>query len=449
MDIRVSERWIVWFAMVCMAGCTTPAALRRQTVGQGGTVADIHQQQVLDNLAKFVADPYAIPSFAVAATGSTQVNDSGEANLDLGWISTGFDAVGLSFGGSRSHNDSWTTTPITDPRKLELMRCAYQRATSQCTGMPESACCPDCRQRFNEFYTGRSVSTRMEKDGSGKDVVVYQCDGAGRVANLVPQPCQDSDLCSRCGKERADMAGCAPTLPPPADPDNRCYCNERASSGIASVNSECLNAAGGCWLCYGCKKCVPKECGYVGHYCGTYVWVPPGPGRDELAKLTLAILDYAVHDDRQLPAKEVTAYLSANGVPATSSTAAYVVKATIGAHESSASVARADLPSPAVTQSLQSQADALRETLRSELNVKPGRPLNLSTRMQALAQSERTAAEKQAVEETFSEYQSLRRDIQALNRVELAPPLEPLPQQLTPVPNTNLLYLQQQLNTVR
>ncbi|MEM8864785.1 MAG: hypothetical protein AAGF31_04490, partial [Planctomycetota bacterium] len=51
---------------VATTGCTTARALRHNTVSQANTVADIHQQQVLDNLAKFVHDPYAIPSFAVA-----------------------------------------------------------------------------------------------------------------------------------------------------------------------------------------------------------------------------------------------------------------------------------------------------------------------------------------------------------------------------------------------
>lgn len=46
------------------------------------------------------------------------------------------------------------------------------------------------------------------------------------------------------------------------------------------------------WFCTGCKKDVPKNAPYVANYGSTYVWVLPH-GTDELARLTLAILDYA------------------------------------------------------------------------------------------------------------------------------------------------------------
>lgn len=44
-------------------GCTH-MHLHRSTVRQAGTLDDIYQQQVLDNLAKFVYDSNSLPHFA-------------------------------------------------------------------------------------------------------------------------------------------------------------------------------------------------------------------------------------------------------------------------------------------------------------------------------------------------------------------------------------------------
>ena len=54
----------------------------------------------------------------------------------------------------RSQQEAFTVTPVNDPRKLELMRCAYQLAVSSCGRGAVSGTCPDCQTRFNVFYTG-------------------------------------------------------------------------------------------------------------------------------------------------------------------------------------------------------------------------------------------------------------------------------------------------------
>ena len=58
------------------------------------------------------------------------------------------------------------------------------------------------------------------------------------------------------------------------------------------------------WFCVGCKCDVPKDACYVGRYGDTYVWVPPA-GSDELARLTLTILDYATGLPPATPTKTV------------------------------------------------------------------------------------------------------------------------------------------------
>ena len=71
-----------------------------------------------------------------------------------------------------------------------------------------------------------------------------------------------------------------------------------------------------CWFHVGCENCWRKHgaCPCYGEYCGIYVWVPP-EGQDELTKLTLAILDYAMHEPPVIHTKQVEYYLDSYGLP--------------------------------------------------------------------------------------------------------------------------------------
>lgn len=249
---------------VILCGCAHNQ-LRWDTVRQSQTLTAIFEQQVLDNVAMFVYSPDSLPFFAFPNAGGSDVNDSGHLAGGLIWtrVASGFDAGNFGMDANRSLSESWTLTPITDPRKLELMRCAYQTAISPCTGTYVSGNCPNCQNAFNRFYTG---------------------DPKGQI------PSQ----------------------------------GEKA----LGVTSECIGHQ--CWFSFGCKRCVPRDCKClkVGHHCGVYVWVTPS-GQNELTKLTLAILDYAVYSAPPLPTRNVTWYFDKNGDPSTSDQAARVEEATI------------------------------------------------------------------------------------------------------------------------
>jgi hypothetical protein len=259
--------------------------LRKNCVSQAVAVHDLQQQQVLDNLAMFVHDPNSMPYFSYANQSGAQVNDQANAGASAGWgrvnlypqalqanpvTSVPFpfllSAIGLSGGAQRSQQEAFTVTPVNDPRKLELMRCAYQKAVANCGRGAVSGDCPDCETRFKVFYTG---------------------DPNGNV--------------------------------------------RQAANGI--VTPEFLNSSC-CWFHVGCKKCLPKHCDCiaVGEYCGCYVWVLP-EGQDQLTKLTLAILDYAVHDPPVKRTKEVVYYIDENGLPTTSAASVGKVTATVAIDE--------------------------------------------------------------------------------------------------------------------
>ena len=269
---------ILWAA----SGCTH-VQLRKNSVNQAGAVHDLQQQQVLDNLAMFVYDYNSMPYFSYANQSGAQVTDQANASASLGWGRVnefgstsglkGFfpfplllNTIGLSGGGQRSQQEAFTITPVNDPRKLELMRCAYQMAVSSCGCGAVSPNCPDCQTRFKVFYTG--------------------------------------------------------------DPNGDI---RQGANGI--VTSECLKSDC-CWFHVGCKKCLPKDCACIsiGEYCGCYVWVLP-EGQDQLTKLTLAILDYAMHEPPVKRTKQIDYNIDEYGLPTTSQRAVGKVTANVAIDE--------------------------------------------------------------------------------------------------------------------
>src|SRR5205085_2018206 len=101
-------------------------------------------RQVLDNLAMFSVNPSALPSFSVPDTGASNVTDTGglTGNAPTNSLLSKFYALNVS----RQNYDQWTLVPIRDPRRLALMRCAYQRAFGYI-----SQDCPDCCALDREF----------------------------------------------------------------------------------------------------------------------------------------------------------------------------------------------------------------------------------------------------------------------------------------------------------
>lgn len=82
--------------------------------------------------------------------------------------------------------------------------------------------------------------------------------------------------------------------------------------GLGTVTVDCV--AGTKWLAIGCTSCVPVRRHGVraGRYENARVWTLPGKS-DELAKLTLVILDYALHDPPAQPKKTVSYHLNEQG----------------------------------------------------------------------------------------------------------------------------------------
>ncbi len=329
--------WAMRYAAVLLAVLSTgcmEAELRRNTVSQAWTVGDVYEQQVMNNLARLIHDPGALPSFSFANQSGTNVTDQGNVGATTGWSrgSGGiapflFNSVGGSLGMQRSEQESFTLTPVNDPRRLELMRCAYQKVLAGAGLATVSGTCPDCQNRFNVFYTG---------------------------------------------DENGDI--------------------NAKSKG--AVTSDCLN--GGAWFGWGPKKCVPKQCcSIVGCYCDCYVWVLPGQ-HEQLAKLTIAILDYAMSPAPVSLTKTVVYYLDEQGLPTTQASAVGAVTGTINVNERNESLLNLPLAAEAeLRDKLQHQLFDLEQhiALLPHVNQAGANREDLRRRNDLLAQRDRIEAQ--------------------------------------------------------
>jgi hypothetical protein len=148
-----------------LSGCATHVALRNDTVRTTNTLTDLQYQQVLDNVARFHADPDTVPSFAVANAGTVSVADSVGAGVSPTYSPTltlaqqgggALPILSLLFPltSSRAVTENWSLTPITDADNLRRLRCAYRlMVMGEATPNYEF-----CRKQMTEFFAGEEAN---------------------------------------------------------------------------------------------------------------------------------------------------------------------------------------------------------------------------------------------------------------------------------------------------
>jgi len=297
----ISTRALAVVAIASVACGCAHQQLRWNTVRQSRTLTDIYEQQVLDNLAMFVYDPNSLPFFSFPNAGASNVTDQGMFATAVNWTRGGPALSSGNFGGnaSRSMVESWTLTPIIDPVKLQLMRCAYQQVVSACGIGEMSAHCPDC-EKMRSVYLGRDVDPELAGCSENYKAKCNPAASAPQAQDEVV-PCPPTTEESAEAQRAQRSATAAPEATTPNNPDFP-----------SAVDTDCLIPT--CWIDFGCKKCMPKhgKCLKVGHYCDMYIWVKPG-GQNELTKLTLNILNYAYNDPTPQRTKNVTWELETDG----------------------------------------------------------------------------------------------------------------------------------------
>jgi len=191
----------VIFICGVVPGCTA-MQLERNTQNQFRTVSALYQQQVLDNLAMFVHEPGSLPYFNVLSTGLNQLVDQATAadTLSMARVLVGVKSLFMVSSNAtaptlqRTAQQNWTANPVTDPRRLELMRCAYQKELSHI-----STACPNCKVRMDQFYGVDSDKPdpfgRVTIACLGNDTPWFAC---GRKCD-VPKSCDCSLVGHYCG----------------------------------------------------------------------------------------------------------------------------------------------------------------------------------------------------------------------------------------------------------
>jgi len=166
-------------------------------INQARTLTNIHEKQVLDNLAMFLENPNALPFYAMPGTGSAQVTDNGSIGASTlnGPLRTVLGPLGLS----RNNRLIWASTPVTDPIKLKRMRCAYRRALGHGDGSDR---CIDCCELTKEWYASDEAefakccdccSVRPLKiERVGKHLAHKRCEKTGHYCGTTIRVCPES-----------------------------------------------------------------------------------------------------------------------------------------------------------------------------------------------------------------------------------------------------------------
>jgi hypothetical protein len=147
-----------------LSGCATHRLLKKNTVAVNATLSDIYYEQVLNNVARFEANPASMPSFAMVTAGTVNIQDQNSAGISPTYSPTltramqgggALPILSLLFqtNTSRSVTENWSTTPVTDSDNIRRMRCAFELLVGS-----EESDCDKCKARLEGFFLGGTES---------------------------------------------------------------------------------------------------------------------------------------------------------------------------------------------------------------------------------------------------------------------------------------------------
>jgi hypothetical protein len=204
-------------------------------------------------------NPAVLPWAIRINDGTVQVNDEG-----------GMPELGVQWGGTpgftrgvravRSITEQWGAHPITDPLVVKTLQDVYRQAM----GLPPAPDPPLLAQLSASAENPPAPKTPAGATGASID-------------STKDNQIEELPDGSSPGTDRAEEV-----------PSNLPY----AGSALAQLRGRFEVPVG--WFCVGCKKDVPKNACYVGHYCDHYVWVMRDNVED-LSHFTLIVLGITKH----------------------------------------------------------------------------------------------------------------------------------------------------------
>ncbi len=265
--------------VLSLTGCAN-TQLRHSTVAQASTLSDLQYQMVLENLAMFAANPGSMPWHVNLTGGASQVTDSGQGSLGLGFnayrtLRNSFLNVNPIGSASRTIVQQWGHTPVTDGDELRLLRVAYRRAC----GSPEM---PDPELLDDIAHELKNLTPSTE-DLRTESYLFYQ-DLASR--QHTPFETLAREMNSTVGDQRI-----IDPKRPSGVIERKTPLAREVAHQVDEIVDELRNIRPG-WYGVGGKRDVPRNACHVANYGDRYVWVCPS-GVDGLTRFTLSILEMA------------------------------------------------------------------------------------------------------------------------------------------------------------
>ena len=252
--------------LVGASGCNA-VRLGKRTIHQASTLPELQYQQALDNLARFVDNPSALPWHVNFREGTAQITDSlsGGAAVDIGPPVTWFPELF----GSRTVVAQWGMTPVIDAAELRLLRIAYRRAL----GFPDMPD-PDFLTDLAHELKNQLPSNVDQRDESE---VFYEYHSRG----IRDYPEFDAKVTTTNDDLVCDGTDGTTTM---RSPLARNVCRQ-----LNSLQRDLAKIRPG-WFHAGGKRDVPRDACYVGRHGRQYVWVGL-EGREALTEFTLTVLN--------------------------------------------------------------------------------------------------------------------------------------------------------------
>jgi hypothetical protein len=232
--------------LVVASGCQE-IQVRKKSNRLVSTVPDLYYEQVLENIARTIAQPGSIPYFATPTQGTNQNTRQFQASYTPGWDlitsspGLGFfgrylldkQAVGLQ--GQVQNQQSFQLAPVIDPDKLFYLQTAFRIAAGDATITNDDV------DDLHDLYSYHRESSTFS------EVYYYAITGTRIDAYQKLDPATQYDP----------------------------WPQTRVAPWLNTADN---------------KKRVPKNACYAANHCGVWVWVAPEATRD-FSLFTLAILD--------------------------------------------------------------------------------------------------------------------------------------------------------------
>lgn len=229
-------------------GCAS-RSLSRNTVQTTGTVMEIQYRSVLANLAMMSLHPETFPNHVHLADGVVQISDRAGIGQSGGFTTVASADFGIEqFGpnGQREVTVQWGTDATTDPERLFDLQAIY-RVTLGLPPLPQP----------NSIRYLREDKKSDSNEGKSPEKAAIQAIAYSQVAG---------------GSGSSKGSG-----------------SKGDESRRVPIEVLLTDVPGPGWYHLGCKKDVPANACYVGHWEGRYAWVT-ADGVPDLARLTLTML---------------------------------------------------------------------------------------------------------------------------------------------------------------